>query len=680
LLKKSRKLLLILMLVLPQAFYFKYEAQAQSIPLIDYSQIADQDFVQDELIIQYHRNTNLISSLLNKTAEEEQNFFAKLNINYDIWSEASHDEQLTTLRDKIKKFRKNGKLKKLKKAKKLKKTLKSAYAVLKLDHAVTSSELTTLIKKMNLDHYNTDNFEIDAVFPNYLYEVTGSGTNDPLNSQQFSHDSVKPQALWNYTKGAGVVVAVIDTGIDWHHEDLAANIWVNTDEIPGNGKDDDNNGYVDDVRGWDFINAGNSSCSFNEDCTKEDNDPNDVNGHGTHVAGIIAAVGNNGIGTSGIAPEAKIMPLKAGFSTGSSAFLQTDDIIQAITYAIDNDADVINMSFAGYGLNVLSSLLTQANNQGIICVAAAGNNSSNTPIYPAAISSVIAVGATADGVSKASFSNYGNWVDITAPGSWILSTVPNNGYDHKSGTSMASPIVAGVAALLKAKNPGSSSSAIKKLLFDNTTKTTFYIEQGGTEYLGGVSAEIIFPFEIVNSSVPSSAILGEALSFSASASEAVVEYEWISSIDGFLSSAQSFSISNLSLGTHIISVRAKNSNGVYTASFNKTLVISEEKIIDPNDNGGIDPNDNGDKVISPLSQNIRIKKRDNRFYASMSRNTRKQLRAFRWSSSVDGVVSNKRGFYRNRLSSGSHVLSLEVQDKNGNWTNPLQRTAFKFGR
>lgn len=674
----TKRLLIILAVILSQGFYFHDEAQAQSIPLADYSHIADQDYVRDEVIIEYHRNNNLLSTLLNKTAIEEQNFFAKLNINYDIWSEASPEEQLDSLRKKIRKFRKQGKLKKLKKAKKLRRSLKSSYAVLKLDHPVTSQELEVLIKKMNLDHYNAENFEIDAVYPNYIYEVTnGSGTNDPLNKDQFSHGTVKPQALWDYSRGAGVVVAVIDTGVDYNHQDLAANIWVNTKEIPGNGKDDDKNGYVDDVRGWDFVNAGNSSCNFDEDCQKEDNDPKDVNGHGTHVAGIIAAVGNNSIGTSGIAPEAKIMALKAGFSTGSSAFLQTADIIQAINYAIDNGADVINMSFAGYGLNVLSNLLNQANAKGIVCVAAAGNNSSNTPIYPAAIPSVISVGATADGVSKSSFSNYGTWVDITAPGSWILSTIPGNAYDHKSGTSMSSPIVAGVAALLKGKNPSSSTAAIKKLLYDNATETTFYVERGGTEYIGGVSAEIDFPFEIINIDSPNSALIGQSVTLSASSSDEVIEYEWSSSIDGFLSSAQNFSVSNLSLGTHVISVRARNSSGIWTSSLNKTLIISEEKILNPNNND--DDNSNvDDKTVSTLSQNIRIRRRNGRYYAAMRRRTRKQIRAFRWTSSIDGVVTNKRGFYKKKLSPGSHILSLEVQDRNGNWTNPLQRRAYRF--
>lgn len=663
-------------MTLGQGFYSKQAAQAQSNSTKNYSNIADQDFVENQIIIEYHRNETPLSTLFNKSVEEEQNFFAKLNINYDIWSEASTDEQIDLLREKIKKFHKQGKLKKLRRAKKLKKSLKSAHAVLTLDHPVSKTELATLIKRMNLDGYVADNFQIDAAYPNYLYEISESITNDPLEEQQFYNDVVKPEALWSYTKGAGTVVAIIDTGVDWNHEDLAANIWVNTKEIPNNGKDDDNNGYVDDIRGWDFVNTISSSCSFGEDCSREDNDPSDFNSHGTHVAGIVGAVGNNERGIVGIAPESKIMPLRAGFSTGSTAFLETADIIQAINYAIENDADVINMSFTGYGLGVLTSLLDEADRLGIICVAAAGNNSSNELTYPAAINSVIAVGATADGVSKSSFSNYGTWVDITAPGSWLLSTVPNNNYDHKSGTSMASPVVAGIAALLKAKNPSYSPSAIKKLLLDNATETTFYVERGGTEFIGGVTAEISFPFEIVNSNVPSLALVGESLNLAASASEAVTEYEWISNIDGFLSSQQSFTINNLSLGTHQISVRAINSSGVWTSAYTKNLVISEEKTIDPNENNG--GGGDGGTTISPLSQNIRIKQLNGRIFASMTRNTRRQIKAFRWTSNLDGVVSNKRGFYKNKLSTGSHILSLQAQDKNGNWTNPLQRVSYKY--
>ena len=638
------------------------------------NQAFNQDYAPDELIIQYHHNENLISKIIGSTAQEEQSFFAKLNIQYQIWDEADTDEQLDILKAKIRKLRKNGKLKKLKKAKKLRKAIAGNYAILKLDHHLEKEEIEALISRMNSEHYLSDNFEIDAVYPNYVYEI--SQTSDPLNDQQQDHDMVKPEKLWKYSKGEGVVVAVIDTGIDMDHEDLVNNIWTNNDEIPNNGKDDDKNGFIDDVHGWDFINKANSNCSFNEDCSKEDNDPNDVNGHGTHVAGIIAAQGNNNIGISGIAPEATIMPLKAGYSTGSSAFLLTSDIIQALNYAVDNDADIINMSFAGYGLNVLESLINSINRQGVLCVAAAGNNSSDAPIYPAAIDSVLAVGATADGYAKSFFSNFGTWVDITAPGSWILSTVPNNRYDHKSGTSMAAPIVAGVAALLKGKNPNSSVAAIKNLILNNATETSFVKFQGAQEYLGGVSADISFPFELIYANFPTKAQPGEEVFFQAEASEGVVEYSWSSTLDGNLSNEASFTTDSLSLGTHSISVRARNAEGQWSNAIIKTINISEEIVIDPNQNNG--NNNDDDREVSILSNRIRIIRRDRRFFAAMTRATRKQIQAFRWTSNRDGVVSFRRGFRKRRLSPGSHLLTLEVQDKFGNWTTPLERYTFRY--
>ncbi len=674
-LKKTSNILIILVLFLSQSFIWAQKIEAAS-NVFALSHALDQEHMADEIIVKYHRNPNFLSSLLNKTAEEEQNFFAKLDINYHVWNEASEDQQMDLLRKKIRKFRKQGKIKKLKKAKKLKRVMKEAYAVIKLDHEYNDDELSTLIKRMNLDKYNSDNFAVDAVYPNYKYEITR--TNDPQNSQQYSHEIVKPEALWNITRGEGAVIAVIDTGVDIRHEDLEANIWTNPGEIADNGIDDDKNGFIDDVHGWDFVGRANPDCSFNEDCSGEDNDPSDINGHGTHVAGIAAAVGNNNIGISGIAPDAKIMPIRAGYSTGSSAFLLTDDIIQSINYAIDNNADVINMSFAGYGLDVLSSVLNQASKKGIVCVAAAGNNSSDKAIYPAAISSVISVGATADGVSKAFFSNYGQWVDITAPGSWIYSTVPNNGYDNKSGTSMAAPIVAGIAALLKAKNKNSSPSSIKNTMLANATDTTFYVVRGGTEYIGGIRAEMQFAFEVVNAQIPDSAVLGEPVSFSASASESVSEFEWISNIDGVLSNQASFNASNLSLGTHSISVRAKNASGQWTPSQSQTLIVQEKQVIITPDNNNESPkNSNENQLVTELR--IKIKKRSKYFYAGMSRKARKQISGFRWTSNIDGVVANKRWFHKRKLSNGAHILSLEIKDAQGQWLKaPFQRVAYKL--
>jgi len=640
---------------------------AVNLPVLSATDIAldpSSDFATDELLVKYHTKANYSTAIGygDESIEIEEEFIHKLGLNYRLWDGASEDEKLDLVNNKIKKARKNQKFKKLKRLKKLKKSLASDFAVLKLDGNLSKKELKALVRKMNREKFNNSQYEIEAAYPNYTYEI--SEVNDPLHSQQWSHQVVEPERLWNYTKGAGAVVAVIDTGVDYTHEDLADNIWVNEDEIPFNGKDDDNNGYIDDVRGWDFVDRAGAGCIGSEDCSGEDNDPKDVNGHGTHVAGIIAAVQNNNKGISGIAPEAKIMPLKAGYSVGFSAYLKTSDIIQAITYAVENDADVINMSFAGYGLDVLSEVLDLAKSLGVVAVAAAGNNSSNVKIYPAALPNVIAVGALADQSSKAYFSNYGDWVDIVAPGTWLLSTVPGNKYDYKSGTSMASPVVAGVAALIKAKSRVEKLSVdeVKDLLVSSAFETSFPVVRGGLETIGGVTGAIDFGLAIDNLSIPGNALIGEAVSFSVEASDSdssIVAYEWVSDLDGFLSSSASFSVSDLSLGSHAITVRVKNSDGEWSDPEFKILNVSETR-------------NTGTLSVADTIQ-FRMRRRHKRFYAGLSRRSRKEVQAYKWISSKDGTVSERRSFKKNNLSPGYHQLSLLVQDKDGNWSNPIER-------
>ncbi len=259
-------------------------------------------------------------------------------------------------------------------------------------------------------------------------------------------------AAWNTTTGSGVIVAVVDTGVDYTHEDLAANIWVNSGEIAGNGIDDDGNGYIDDIRGWNF-------CS-------NTNDPLDDNGHGTHCAGIITAVGNNGVGVTGVNWKAKIMPLKFLDSSGSG---YTSDAISAILYADKMGAKVISNSWGGTGLS--RSLKEAIDASSAVVVCAAGNDAENidtTPLYPASYNSsnIIAVAATDYKDRLASFSNYGSKsVDIAAPGVKIRSTYSNDRYAYLSGTSMATPFVSGVAALTYASNSSlSNTGVIAKIL------------------------------------------------------------------------------------------------------------------------------------------------------------------------------------------------------------------------
>jgi len=423
-----------------------------------------------------------------------------------------------------------------------------------------------------------------------------------------------PEA-WNITT-TGTTIAVIDSGIDQSHPDLSSNIWRNTDEIPDNDKDDDHNGYVDDVNGynwagisqyylnaawllgstttaqafaqsikgtgrpldhvgillakqgnptgnivvsirssltgadlssfsitpaevptsgsevykslsapltltggvtyyivvsttnndinnnyWIFDNAlygpsgylhdpyregqeygfdGSSWLGYSSDDLYFRTNPNgsarDDNGHGTHVSGIAAAIGDNGQGVAGVAWNAKIMPLKVGDSSGN---INSSDIIQAIYYAADNGAKVINMSFAGPGSSALEqSAINYAHSKNVVMLAAAGNDYNSSINYPASYNNVIGVGATTNQDQRAAFSNYNASVDISAPGQDVYSTMPtylvglnsyghNQIYDFLSGTSMASPMAAGVANLLSAQRPALTPAQIEKVLEDN---------------------------------------------------------------------------------------------------------------------------------------------------------------------------------------------------------------------
>ncbi len=262
---------------------------------------------------------------------------------------------------------------------------------------------------------------------------------------------------WDIFRGStDVVVAVIDTGIDYNHEDLKANMWMNEDETPGNGKDDDNNGFVDDVYGYDFVN--------------NDSDPMDGNRHGTHCAGTIGGAGDNAKGVIGVSPVVRLMALKFLADNGSGS---TSDAIKAIMYAVDNGAHILSNSWGGGGESAaLKEAIAYANDRDRLFVAASGNRGENIdilPSYPAAydVPNVFAVGATDCLDELVFFSNYGvKNVDIGAPGTRILSSIPNNTYEELNGTSMATPHVSGAAALLKGYKPALTAVEIKDMLMN----------------------------------------------------------------------------------------------------------------------------------------------------------------------------------------------------------------------
>lgn len=254
---------------------------------------------------------------------------------------------------------------------------------------------------------------------------------------------------------SSVVVAVIDTGVDYTHEDLKDNIWVNTKEIPGNGIDDDGNGYIDDVYGVDLETGRDSGM--------------DDNGHGTHVAGIIAA-SNNHIGVVGLAYNVKLMPIKAGMSSG---FFNQSQIAKGILYAYNNGADVINMSFGGSASTIAVQDALETAYTRCVLVAAAGNDGAPNegllarPTYPAALSYVMGVMSVDIRGVESGFTNYDvaayNSVEyeVYAPGSQILSTIPGNRYATWSGTSMAAPYVSAMAALLRSAYPDTNTYPTK---------------------------------------------------------------------------------------------------------------------------------------------------------------------------------------------------------------------------
>ena len=316
---------------------------------------------------------------------------------------------------------------------------------------------------------HSSNPMIEYIEPNYTISLQGTVPNDPNINQLWGLNNTgqtggtadadidAPEA-WDIQTGNNVVVGVIDTGVDYNHPDLAANIWTNPGEIAGNGIDDDNNGYIDDIHGWDFVN--------------NDADPFDDYGHGTHVAGTIAAVGNNGIGVSGVSWSAQIMPLKFLGASGSGS---TFDAIQALNYATMMGVKVTNNSWGGGSYSqALYDAIAAAGNAGSLFIAAAGNNYGKNndinPSYPASynLSNIIAVAATDHNDNLSTFSNYGpTSVDLGAPGSSIYSTLPGNGYGFNSGTSMATPHVTGVASLIWAQDPTLSAQDVKNKILNS---------------------------------------------------------------------------------------------------------------------------------------------------------------------------------------------------------------------
>ncbi|HEY9855748.1 MAG TPA: S8 family peptidase [Stenomitos sp.] len=313
--------------------------------------------------------------------------------------------------------------------------LDAALSALRSDPSVVYAEPSYRVKAFDL--------------PKTSFKGLGFSVTDPMFGQQYAPQVMHAPEAWSLTRGAGVTVAVVDTGADLTHPDLQGRL----------------------VAGYDATTKGNT--------------PKDENGHGTHVAGIIAASANNGTGVVGIAPEAKVMPVKVLSADGSGS---DADVADGITWAADHGAQVLNMSLGGPGESqVLEDAVNYALKKGVAVIAAMGNDGTNEMSYPAAYPGVVAVGATDSKDQTADFSQWGEWISVAAPGVQILSTFPTyqvnlndygfpQSYATLDGTSMASPAVAGLAALVKARYGSLTPAQLKSRL------------EAGADKVAGVTA------------------------------------------------------------------------------------------------------------------------------------------------------------------------------------------------
>lgn len=329
---------------------------------------------------------------------------------------------------------------------------------IKLLSARTEGKLTSSVEDL-LNKYKNDP-RVEYAHPNFILYAMKTTPNDPSYALQWALPQIKADLGWDIEKGSSsVVIAVIDSGVELAHEDLADKIWKNEKENSGNNKnngvDDDKNTYVDDYQGWDFIDW--------------DNSPNDSFGHGTHVGGIAAANTDNSKGIAGVSWNSKIMPVRILNGSGEG---NSFDFILGMRYAADSGAKVINLSLGGPSSSESENEAVQyAHNKGCVIIAAAGNQGDSTIYFPASFKNVISVGSVDKNDLKSDFSNYNAFVDVCAPGGEgsrndatanIYSSFITGTYTYEAGTSMAAPYVAGLASLIFSKNPNWTNKQVEE--------------------------------------------------------------------------------------------------------------------------------------------------------------------------------------------------------------------------
>jgi subtilisin family serine protease len=366
--------------------------------------------------------------------------------------------------------------------------------------------------------------------PNYVHEVDYT-PNDPNFPFQWplkhmdNHD-IDADLGWDINRGSSTLaVAIADTGVDYEHPDLKANIWYNQAEKNGrSGVDDDGNGYVDDDKGWDWVSVGSGWPG--EDLDTPDNDPMDFNGHGTHCSGIASAVTDNGEGMAGVAFKSKIMCLRIGWSGSSGGqeqgYVGMSFAAQALRYAADKGAVAFNCSWGSSNSGGLGAAVDYALSKGVLICSAAGNSPTQVPSYLCSRDEVVAVAATNVYGQKTSWSNYGTWVDVCAPGERIWSTIRVHYGDHTysmlSGTSMACPHVVGLAALVRTSHTAWRWAKIKQRI----EETCVDVDSLNPGYEGKLGSGLINCYRALagNPGV-------ELLSFTARPRDGAVAVRWV---------------------------------------------------------------------------------------------------------------------------------------------------------